>query len=82
MGKEGVCFSVFTRTVLANIHHRGGGWFSAYAYSTDGTHQCTLFEEEGQFRVEEYQTEIKPGKEYFLYVEADGQWDIVFTEGY
>ncbi len=71
-----------SRPVLTNIHHRGRDWFYAYAYSTDGTHQCTLFEEEGQFRVEEYQTEIKPGKEYFFYIVADGEWQIAFTEGY
>ena len=71
-----------SRPMLANIRHRGRGWFYAVAYSADGTHQCTLFEEEGQFRVEEYQTEIKPGKEYFFYIVADGGWQIAFTEGY
>ena len=55
-----------SRPVLANIHHRGRGAFFAHAFSADGTHQCILFEEEGQSRVEEYQTEIKPGKEYFF----------------
>ena len=70
------------RPTLANIYHRGLGEFYAAAYSADGTHQCTVFQETGQFRVEEYQTEIKPGKEYFLYIEADGEWLITFTEGY
>lgn len=70
------------RPTLANIYHRGLGEFYAAAYSADGTHQCTVFQETGQFRVEEYQTEIKPGKEYFLYIEADGEWFITFTEGY
>lgn len=70
------------RPTLANIYHRGLGEFYAVAYSADGTHQCTVFQETGQFRVEEYQIEIKPGKEYFLYIEADGEWLITFTEGY
>ena len=70
------------RPTLANIYYRGRGEFYAVAYSADGTHQCTVFQETGQFRVEEYQTEIKPGKEYFLYIGADGEWFITFTEGY
>ena len=75
-------FESGSRPVLANIRHKGRGWFYAVAYSADGTHQCTLYEEEGQFHVEEHQTEIKPGKEYFFDIVADGEWNINFTEGY
>ena len=71
-----------SRPVLANVHHRGRGAFFAHAFSTDGTHQCILFEEKGQSRVEEYQTKIKPGKEDFFYIGADGEWNMNFAEGY
>ena len=72
-----------TRPLLANIRHRGGGRFHAAAYSVDGTHECVLFErEEGQFHVENVQTEIRPGKEYMVVISADGKWSLTFTEGY
>lgn len=70
------------RPVLAHIRHSGLGEFRAAVHSVDGTHECAIFDQKGQFIVEDQQTEIRPGKEYFLYVEADGEWNMVFTEGY
>ena len=52
------------------------------AYSVDGTHQCDVYEDQGQFLVEDIPTDIKPGKEYMFLIEADGDWDVGFTEGY
>ncbi len=71
-----------TRPLIANIRHKGGGGFYVAAYSVDGTHQCILYEQEGQFHVEDVRTELKPGKEYMLYTIADGNWNLRFTEGY
>ena len=71
-----------SRPLLATIHHQGGGVFFVAAYSVDGTHQCLVFQEEGQFHIEDHPTEIKPGKEYMLYILADGAWNLNFTEGY
>ena len=72
-----------TRPLLANIRNKGGGRFHAAAYSVDGTHECVLYEqEEGQFHVEDVQTEIRPGKEYMVVISADGKWSLTFTEGY
>ena len=71
-----------SRPMLAHIRHSGRGEFYAAAHSVDGTHQCLIFRQEGQFIVEDQQTEIRPGKEYFFYVEADGEWNIACTGGY
>lgn len=71
-----------SRPVLADILHNGRGYFSATAYSVDGTHKRLVFEQAGQFYVEDQPTEIIPSKEYFFYFEADGEWNINFTEGY
>ena len=70
-----------TRPLLASIRHSGGGKFFITAYALDGTHEYT-FADEGQFIVEEQQTEIRPGKEYILVIVADGEWFLAFTEGY
>ena len=70
------------KPLLANIRHRGGGGFHAAAFSLDGMHECILYEQEGQFNVEDVRTELKPGKEYMLYIEANGNWNLRFTEGY
>ena len=75
-------FKSGSRPVLAHLSHNGRGEFYAAAYSVDGTHKCLVFEQTGQFLVEDQQTEIRPGKEYFLYVGADGEWMIAFVEGY
>lgn len=71
-----------SKPVLANIRHSGRGEFYILAYSVDGTHLCDVFQDEGQFQIEDHQTEIKPGKEYVLYILADGAWNLNFTEGY
>ena len=71
-----------SKPLLANICHSGRGEFYIAAYSVDGTHLCVVFQDEGQFQVEDHQTEIKPGKEYMLYIFADGAWNLNFTEGY
>ena len=68
--------------VFARIGHSGRGKFYVAAYSVDGTHQCLVFEEEGQFQIEDHPTEIRPGKEYMLYILADGAWNLNFSEGY
>ena len=69
------------RPVLASIRHTGGGVFYLAAYALDGTHQY-IFAEEGQFYGEDMQTDIRPGKEYMLYIQSDGEWFLNFTEGY
>ena len=71
-----------SRPVLAHIRHSGRGEFYAAAHSVDGTHQCLIFLQEGQFLVEDQPTEIRPGKEYFFYIEADGEWMLAYTEAY
>lgn len=75
-------FKSGSRPVLAHIRHSGRGAFYAAAHSVDGTHQCLIFYQEGQFLVEDQQTEIRPGKEYFFYIEADGECNMDFTGGY
>lgn len=70
------------RPMLAHIKHDGRETFNVEAFSVDGTHYSTIIEQEGQFLIEDHQTEIRPGKEYILYVYADGAWDLSFTEGY
>ena len=70
------------RPVLASIQHRGVGFFSAMAYSVDGTHHCVIHEGRGQFRVQDLQTAIRPGKEYLILVNSEGGWDFSFSEGY
>ena len=71
-----------SRPVLVDIRHSGRGDFFAAAYSVDGTHKCLVFNQAGQFYVEDQPTEIIPSKEYFFYFETDGEWNINFTEGY
>ncbi|MXX14269.1 MAG: hypothetical protein F4Z86_12625 [Gemmatimonadetes bacterium] len=72
-----------SRPLRTTIRHMGGGDFFAAAYSVDGTHQCLVYHyEEGQFHIEDHPTEIKPGKEYMLYISAGGAWNLNFTEGY
>ena len=58
--------------------------FLIAALAVDGTHQCMVYHHEdgGQFAVEDHQTEILPGKEYLLYVVADGDWTMSLKEGY
>lgn len=69
--------------VRVRVRHSGRGKFSAVAYSVDGIHQCIVYQDEGQFQIEDHPTEeIKPGKEYMLYILADGGWNLNFTEGY
>ena len=70
------------RPVMATVRHMGADDFFALAFSVDGTHQCEVHSETGQFFAEEIQTGIRPGKEYILLVGADGEWDIEFSEGY
>lgn len=86
MNHSGICVSgPFTsgrRPLLANIQHVGKGEFIAIAYSVDGTHHCLLHDQEGQFFAEDVKTDIQPGKEYMLFVEAEGKWLLSFTEGY
>ena len=67
---------------MATVRHMGADDFFALAFSMDGTHQCEVHSETGQFFTEEIQTGIRPGKEYILLVGADGEWDIEFSEGY
>ncbi len=68
--------------VLANVRHKGIGDFSAFAYSLDGQHQCAIYKEQGQFYVRDIRTEIRPGKEYILLIDSEGEWNITFSEGY
>ena len=75
-------FKPVRRPPIARIQHNGGGVFDAEAFSVDGTHYCAVYQREGQFYVEDQMTDIIPGKEYILYVYADGEWSLDFTEGY
>ncbi len=70
------------RPILANIFHKGPGGLYACAYSIDGMHRCEIHYEEGQFYVEQVQTEIRAGKEYMFLIVADNEWNITFSEGY
>ena len=67
---------------LAEVRHLGGGTFFAAALSLDGTHQCVIHEQEGQFHIGDIQTRIMPGKEYMFLVAAEGSWNMYFREGY
>lgn len=72
-----------SRPILASIQHRGRGTFAVVALAIDGTHQCRMYYQyEGQFAVEDQQTGIMPGKEYLLYIVADGDWRMELKEGY
>lgn len=70
---------ICAKSALAHIRYSGRGEFYAAAYSVDGTHACTLFEQEGPFHVEGHPTEIIPDKEYFLYVSADSESSLTFN---
>ena len=70
------------RPLLAEVRHDGRESFNLEAFSVDGTHYCTVFQQKAQFYVDDHPTELKPGKEYMLYVYADGPWSIDFREGY
>lgn len=71
-----------SKPVSVRIGYSGRGKFYAAAYSVDGTHQCLVFEEEGQFQIEPHPTKIKPGKEYILYISAEGAWNLKLSEEY
>ena len=75
-------FKPVRRPLIARIQHNGGGVFDAEVFSVDGTHYCAVYQREGQFYVEDQLTDIIPGKEYILYIDADGEWSLDFTEGY
>ena len=75
-------FKPVRRPLLASIQHNGGGPFVAEAFSVDGTHYCELYRREGQFYIDDHMTDIIPGKEYILYIAAEGKWDLIFREGY
>ena len=68
-----------TQLLLATIRHNGAEDFFCVAYSVDGTHHW-VFQEEGQFHIAKHQTEIKPGKEYIIYVWAGDAWTLTFEE--
>ena len=71
------------RPIRANIVHKGLGEFGAFAYSLDGTHWCVIREEQGQFHtIDQVATEIRPGKEYMFLINAEGEWNLTFSEGY
>ena len=70
------------RPIIAEIRHYGIGNLNACAYSLDGTHQCLIYREQGQFYVQDVHTEIRPGKEYLLFVDSPDGWNIAFSEGY
>ena len=69
------------KPLLAHAKHTGGGEFLFAAYALDGTHQYG-FANEGQFHQESMPTDVRPGKEYILLIAADGEWNVVFTDGY
>ncbi len=72
-----------SRPILAGIQHRGKGAFAIVALAVDGTHQCRMYyQDEGQFAIEDQGTGIMPGKEYILYIVADGDWRMELREGY
>ena len=75
-------FKPVRRPLIASVQHNGGGMFDAEAFSVDGTHYCALYQREGQFYVDDHMTDVIPGKEYILYVGADGEWGMRFREGY
>ena len=75
-------FQVGSRPLLVNARHDGGGSFLARLLSLDGTVQHDVVKAEGQTRLEDHPTEAMPGKEYLLFVSADGTWELEFTEGY
>ena len=75
-------FKVGVHPLRVRAQHDGGGSFLARLLSLDGTDQCDVVKAEGQTSLEEHPTEAMPGKEYLLFVSADGTWEVEFTEGY
>ena len=75
-------FKVGSRPLRVRAQHDGGGPFLARMLSLDGTDQCDVVKAEGQTNLEEHPIEAMPGKEYLLFVSADGTWELEFTEGY
>ena len=75
-------FQVGSRPLLVSARHDGGGSFLGRLLSLDGTVEHDVVKAEGQTSLEDYPTEAMPGKEYLLFVSADGTWELEFTEGY
>ncbi len=75
-------FRVGARPLLVNGWHNGAGEFSVGLVSLDGADERQVIREDGQIHLEEHPTEAKPGKEYLLFVNAGGAWELTFTEGY
>ena len=75
-------FKVGARPLRVSARHDGGGSFMVRLLSLDGTVQHDVVRAEGQINLEEYPTEAMPGKEYLLFVSADGTWELEFMEGY
>lgn len=70
------------RPIVAEIRHYGISDFNAHAYSLDGTHQCLIHRQQGQFYIQDLPTRILPGKEYLLLINSPAEWNITFSEGY
>ena len=68
------------RPLLAKIKHDGREMFNVEAFSVDGTHYSAVVRQQGQFYVEDFRTNIRPGKEYMLFVYAAGPWTLHFVE--
>ena len=85
-GDEGILisgpFRVGSRPLMVSGRYDAGGAFFARLVSVDGTDDSDLVRESGQFHLEERPTAAMPGKEYLLWVEAGGYWELEFTEGY
>ena len=75
-------FRVGSRPLLVSGRHNGAGEFFVKLVSLDGSDECEVIKEDGQIHLEEHPTEAKPGKEYLLFVNAGGAWELTFTEGY
>lgn len=75
-------FRVGSRPLLVSGRHNGAGEFFVNLVSLDGSDEYEVIKEDGQIHLEEHPTEAKPGKEYLLFVNAGGAWELTFTEGY
>jgi hypothetical protein len=76
-------FRTGVRPVLANIQHIGTGEFYLGFFSLDGMHQYIpgFSTKVGQLHVKRRLLDLLPNKEYLIYGEGNGKWNLGLTEG-
>ena len=71
------------RPLLAKAKHNARGGFYAQILPVDGSHEEVNFiATTGQTILEDYPTQMLPGKEYIIEIGAGGGWELEIYEGY